>query len=92
MTKKAIDIISESVSQRRKRERGDNAAYDSAIKTEEELASIPMRCDKYDAGKLLGLHPETVSRLAREGKLPGRIIGQRWVFSKKQLLALVEEG
>ena len=91
-TSRAKEVTPTNRKQRRSisRWRGTNVAYDSAIKSEEEFASMPKLVDKYDAAKLLGLHPETVSRLARKGEIPGRIIGQRWVFSKRQLLAMVE--
>lgn len=37
------------------------------------------------AAKLLGLHPETVARLARAGKLPAQKVGQQWRFSRRRL-------
>ncbi len=33
-----------------------------------------------EAGKLLGLHPKTVQRLARRGELPAIHIGRYWRF------------
>lgn len=33
-----------------------------------------------EAARHLGLHPRTVRRLAREGKLPRRKVGGRWRF------------
>jgi excisionase family DNA binding protein len=33
-----------------------------------------------EAGKLLGLHPKTVQRLARNGELPAVRIGRYWRY------------
>ena len=33
-----------------------------------------------DAGRLLGLHPKTVQRLARKGELPAIRVGRYWRF------------
>jgi excisionase family DNA binding protein len=38
-----------------------------------------------DAGKLLGLHPKTVQRLARQGELPAVRIGRYWRFRASAL-------
>lgn len=38
-----------------------------------------------DAARYLGIHEETVRRLAREGKLPGFKVGGVWRFSRKTL-------
>ena len=38
-----------------------------------------------DAGKLLGLHPKTVLRLARRGDLPAIRIGRYWRFRASRL-------
>ena len=71
--------------------RGPNESYDEAL-TKEEVDRLPSMLDKHDAARIFGMHPETISRLARKGEIPGRIVGQRWVFSKARLLKLVEEA
>jgi excisionase family DNA binding protein len=38
-----------------------------------------------DAGKLLGLHPKTVQRLARKGELPAVRIGRYWRYRATEL-------
>lgn len=43
--------------------------------------------DVEDVAALMDLNTETVRRLAREGKLPGRKVGGAWRFSKPALLA-----
>lgn len=34
----------------------------------------------------LGMHPDTVARLLREGKLPGRRLGGQWFVRRSDLL------
>jgi len=43
-----------------------------------------------DAGKLLGLHPKTVQRLARKGELPAIRVGRYWRFRASRLNALID--
>jgi excisionase family DNA binding protein len=38
---------------------------------------------------LLQIHLRTVHRLSRQGVLPGRRIGRRWRFSRREVIALV---
>ena len=38
-----------------------------------------------EAGKLLGLHPKTIQRLARRGELPAIRIGRYWRFRASAL-------
>jgi excisionase family DNA binding protein len=45
--------------------------------------------DAGQAGKLLGIHPKTVQRMAREGALPAIRIGKYWRFRLSQLDAWV---
>lgn len=42
------------------------------------------------AGKLLGLHPKTVQRLARQGELPAVRIGRYWRFRASALNAWID--
>lgn len=39
------------------------------------------------AGRLLGVSPRFVLRLARTHRLPGRKLGKEWRFSRERLLA-----
>jgi excisionase family DNA binding protein len=41
--------------------------------------------DADQAGQALGIHPKTVQRMAREGKLPALRIGKYWRFRLSQL-------
>jgi excisionase family DNA binding protein len=43
-----------------------------------------------DAGKLLGLHPKTVQRLARKGELPAIRVGRYWRFRASRLNAWID--
>lgn len=42
------------------------------------------------AGELLGLHPKTVQRLARQGELPAVRIGRYWRFRASSLNAWID--
>ena len=42
-----------------------------------------------EVAKHLRIHPYTVRRLAREGKLPGFRIGGQWRFNRSQIGVLV---
>ncbi len=44
-----------------------------------------------ELSRVLKLHPFTVTRLAREGKLPGFKVGGVWRFRKDQFERWVEE-
>lgn len=44
-----------------------------------------------ELSKVLQLHPFTVTRLAREGKLPGFKVGGSWRFRKDQFERWIEE-
>ena len=46
--------------------------------------------DDGQAGKLLGLHPKTVQRMARRGELPAVHIGRYWRFRASALNRWVE--
>ena len=41
--------------------------------------------DCHEAARFLRVHPATVKRLTREGKLPGFRIGNRWRFRPSEL-------
>ena len=44
-----------------------------------------------DLAKVLNLHPFTVTRLAREGKIPAFKVGGVWRFRKDQFEQWIEE-
>jgi len=44
-----------------------------------------------ELSRVLKLHPFTVTRLAREGKLPGFKVGGVWRFRKDQFERWIEE-
>lgn len=46
-----------------------------------------------DLAKELQFHPDHIKKLAREGKIPGERRGNRWFFSKEEVLkALIERN
>lgn len=45
-----------------------------------------------EAADFLKLHEKTLSRLARQGKLPGNKIGGEWRFLKEDLVGWIHEG
>jgi excisionase family DNA binding protein len=45
-----------------------------------------------EAADYLGIHPQTVYKLLRNGELPGKKIGQLWRISKNSLTAYLEDG
>ena len=45
----------------------------------------------HELSRILKLHPFTVTRLAREGKLPGFKVGGSWRFQKDEFEKWIEE-
>ena len=43
--------------------------------------------DVIEASKILDVHPETVKRLIREGKLTATKFGNKWIMERDQLRA-----
>ena len=41
--------------------------------------------DVIEASKILGVHPETVKRLIREGKLTATKFGNKWIMERERL-------
>ena len=41
--------------------------------------------DVIEAARILGVHPETVKRLIREGKLAGTKFGNKWIMERDRL-------
>lgn len=54
----------------------------------DEFESWPMLIGPVEVSKLGGMHPATVQKLAREGKLPAKKIGDKWLFNKTKIAAL----
>ncbi|MBA3317494.1 MAG: TOBE domain-containing protein [Gemmatimonadales bacterium] len=48
--------------------------------------------DTVDASKYLHLNPKRVQALARAGRLPGRRVGRRWLFDRRDLERLLGTG
>ena len=46
--------------------------------------------DAVDAARVLKIHPETVKRLIREGKLQGTKFGNKWLIERDHLLMFVD--
>jgi len=44
-----------------------------------------------DVARYLGLHPFTVQKYARDGKIPGFKIGSEWRFEKKHIKKWIKE-
>ena len=44
----------------------------------------------HEAAALLSMHPKTLLRQAREGRVPAARIGGRWKFSRRQLMRWLE--
>lgn len=47
--------------------------------------------DDEQVGTLLGLHPKTVQRFARDGKLPAIRIGKFWRYKASMLSSWIDE-
>ena len=45
--------------------------------------------DVIEASKILDIHPETVKRLIREGKLTATKFGNKWIMERDRLLMFV---
>jgi len=52
------------------------------VKAESLLATY---ADVVEAGKRLSIHPESVRRLIRQGKLPGIKFGNKWLIERDVL-------
>ena len=55
------------------------------------IEELPVICDCAEAGLLLRVNPETVSKMARDGVLPGVKIGQSWRFRRDDLAAYLDK-
>lgn len=40
---------------------------------------------KDEVALLLGVHPVTVTKMAKRGEIPGLIIGNKWCFNRDQI-------
>lgn len=50
------------------------------------IEELPVICDCAEAGLLLRVYPETISKMARDGVLPGVKVGQSWRFRRDDLV------
>lgn len=73
------------------RMKGINASWDNRYSEQQirELAAKTATCDMRTAGRILGIHGDTVGVLARKGELPSFKRGNRRIFNVRQLAALV---
>jgi excisionase family DNA binding protein len=46
--------------------------------------------DVLEASKLLYIHPETIKRLIREGKLPATKFSNKWLIEREHLLSFAK--
>jgi excisionase family DNA binding protein len=44
-----------------------------------------------EVAELLKLHPKTVNKLAKSGRVPAYRIGRQWRFRKSEILKLLEK-
>lgn len=54
------------------------------------IDELPVLCDCAEAGLLLRRNPEMVSKMAREGVIPGAKQGQMWYFRRDDLVAYMD--
>lgn len=50
------------------------------------IEELPVICDCAEARLLLRVYPETISKMARDGVLPGVKVGQSWRFRRDDLV------
>ena len=55
------------------------------------IEELPVICDAAEVGLLLRKKPETVSKMAHDGVLPGVKDGSRWYFRRDDLVAYIEK-
>lgn len=48
--------------------------------------------DSKDVAELLKCDQNTVTRMARKGKLPAKFVGKGWLFSERAILELIRKG
>lgn len=55
---------------------------------EQEFEELPMIITVMDVARAGRMHPRTVQKLARAGKLPAKKVGDKWRFNKTAIAAL----
>jgi len=55
------------------------------------IDELPVICDCAEAGLLLRVYPETISKMARDGILPGVKVGQSWRFRRDDLVTYLDK-
>ena len=73
------------------RNKGKAAHYANRASAERvrEIQRRGFTCDANDAAAILGICPRGAKRLARDGRLPGAMVGGVWRFNVEKLIALV---
>jgi len=56
------------------------------------MDSFPETMNTEQAAEFLLLHPNSLTRKAKKGEVPGRKIGKRWVFLKQHLIEHLKGG
>jgi excisionase family DNA binding protein len=64
----------------------------NAYETSGTSPAVPFEplLDDKQAGEMLGLHPKTLQRLARQGDIPAIRVGRYWRFRASSLNAWIE--
>lgn len=52
---------------------------------------VPVLLDCVMAGQLLGVTPESIGKMCRDGTLPATKLGKYWTIRKSTIQAMVEE-
>ena len=73
------------------RPKGVSASWENRYSEAEikELARKSATCSKVEAGRILGVHPDTTIKMASRGDLPSFKRGHRRMFNVRQIAALV---
>lgn len=53
--------------------------------TEEKWTDYPLVLNSELAAKLIGVHLNTIKKLAKNGEIPARRIGRNWRYSRDEL-------
>jgi excisionase family DNA binding protein len=89
MARTAADLLSAIVA-----EAGEEELRALAVRLRPYLTDTPTRLlSAPEKGEQLGLHPDTVVRMAREGRIPGATkVGREWRFPAQQTEILSAGG
>ena len=62
--------------------------YATEPMSSEEFRTLPMTITVMDVARAGRMHPRTVQIKARKGELPGKKVGDKWIFNKAAIAAL----